>query len=203
MRTRLVVGLIVLSISCVATPLRVEMGNTIVLADDQSQALFDSALVWSRIHGLETGGCFRIFAVSGNKVIVSDAVERVVWRRADRVMLGCTEGQGIWHTHWLPEGATSVGCNVSRAMDLILIGPNRSLGLVVCGLGRDSVIPYNYSAKADSNYKASVARDPEIRAGEDSLRKEIEGFRCENEPEESLKRPSVYCKEYYIVPRRD
>lgn len=183
-------------LSCVtAAPMpRVDLLAQVVITDDASQHVLEEAFRWARTHQLETGGCFRIFAVHGDKIIVTDVEERVNWRREDRVSLDCPDHSPIWHTHYKPESGSSVGCNMPRAQDLYLIDKETPLGLVVCGLGRDSVIPYNYSAKADSLHKALLADYPKMKAEEDSLERVTNGHRCGNEPAESMKRSNINCK---------
>lgn len=202
MKTRMLFGAALVTL--VACPMnscaqvdhpRVDIPNTTLLADNKTQAVFDDAWDWSVKHRLETGGCFTVFDVVGTLIVVFDAVERVTWRREDRVQLDCGKGQSIWHTHWKPEDSTSVGCNVARGQDIYLIEPERPLGLVVCGKGRLNLIPYNYTPKADSTHKAALRDSPWLQAYEDSLDKETKGYHCPDEPRASRERPALTCKE--------
>lgn len=163
----------------------VDGDGEIVLIDKQSMALFTDAIHWSRQYGLETGGCFQVFSQTGKYIIIDDAVETVRWRRPLRVLLNCHPEDGIWHTHWLAESDTVVGCNVGRSQDLWLIGPYHPFGLVICGVGKDSVIPYTY----DATNKPGENMSPEALAKQkaDTL------YRCVDEPPASLFRPLNIC----------
>jgi hypothetical protein len=174
---------------------RVDIPTTTILADNKSQDVFDAAFEWSAENHLETGGCFTLFDVVGTLIIVSDAVEKVNWRREDRVELACGKGESIWHVHWAPESGNSVGCNIARGQDIYLIEPERPLGLVVCGKGRLNLIPYNYDAKADSVHKKALRDLPGLKEEEDSLRKATNKYRCPDEPRASRERPALNCKE--------
>lgn len=187
--------LVAILVACATLPPDLIVTDPQIVADKESQALFDDAIRWSRLHGLETGGCFKVWKVIGNNVIVTDAVESVNWRRAHVVQLRCGRRDGIWHTHWSPEDSSRVGCNVQqRAKDVFLIGPESILGLVVCGVGRDSLIPFHYDAVADSLNQQHLKQNPEYAKAEERARKEYETYRCANEPHESLKRSGIKCK---------
>lgn len=200
MHTRRPAALLIAAVlSCgVATssPIRVlpqgerDVTAPIVLPEKEAQALFNDAIQWSRINHLETGGCFRVFHSTGRYVIVVDVVERVEWRRQHRVHLDCKPTDGIWHTHWQTESAEFVGCNMSRAADLYLISPAAALGIVVCGLGKDSVIPYSYHPKTDSLRRELAKNAVFIQWSTEGNR-----YRCEDEPEASLKRPVINCQQ--------
>jgi hypothetical protein len=202
MTTRALLGLVLtLMVACPANSCsqavhaRVDIPTTTILADNKSQSLFDDAFEWSLKNQLETGGCFKIFDVVGTLIEVSDAVERVSWRRKDSVNLECGEGEAIWHTHWAPESGWSVGCDVARGQDIYLIEKERPLGLVVCGKGRLSLIPYNYDAQADSIHKKALRELPGLKEQEDSLEKTTKKYRCPDEPRASRERPALNCKE--------
>jgi hypothetical protein len=158
--------------------------TTFPLTDTPSQKLFDDAERWSRREHLETGGCFSIFA-AGQHPVITDATESVKWRRPMKVQLNCAPTDGIWHTHWLAESDSSVGCNVGNSRDLWLIGPSHPLGIVVCGIGRDSAITYTY----DPSGQPATATDSFtlIRMQADSF------YRCVDEPPVSLRRPRHAC----------
>lgn len=199
MRLLRVIGALLLASACVAAaPSIVEiiLEHPVVLSEIKAQRLFDDAITWSRQHELETGGCFTIHRIIGQNIIAVDARERVVWRRKHTVAVNCPTGSSIWHTHWQPRNDTLyAGCNVQRGADPRLIDPSTPLGLVICGVGRDSVIPYTYSAAADSAWEAYLAARPDyadqLRLQEDARLR----YSCADEPKASRSRPEVLiCK---------
>jgi hypothetical protein len=191
------IALFLLATACAAASpevVNIVVSNPIVLSASDAQQLFDDAIRWSRAHQMETGGCFSEIRVINSRVIVFDAREVVIWRRRHATQVACSINDGIWHTHWQPEDSSYVGCNMSRAADRRLIGPDM-LGLVICGVGRDSVIPYTYSYTADSSYQAYGIAHPDFArraAISDSVNA---SFTCADEPEESLRRPRVLCRQ--------
>lgn len=166
----------------------------VILPDIYSERLFYDAIRWSKSYELETGGCFNVVGVVGNKVLIADAVERVIWRRSGAVQLDCSQFDGIWHTHWRDESKKWAGCNVNRAKDLFLISRNSALGLIVCGARRDSLIPYDYSPEADSVYQDTLRKDPKLAFAERAAIIQARQFRCEDESLVSLKRPIINCR---------
>jgi hypothetical protein len=173
----LLVGLVALLVSAASYG---QAPTLTPIPDTRAQALFDDAIRWSRATGLETGGCFSILRVWGTAtLVVHDATEAVYYRRPLKVAIRCEHYQGVWHTHWLPESDSTVGCNVSRAADLYLIGPRHPFGLTVCGVGRDSVIPFTY----DPTHQPP----PSPPEPGDTL------YRCKDEPVASLRRGKYTC----------
>lgn len=168
--------------------------HPIILPDGTSQALFNDALRWSRENHLETGGCFSVYRVVGDKIIVTDAIEKVYWRREDKVLLQCAPRDGIWHTHWKPEDKATVGCNVKRAADLYLINEQSVLGLIICGIGRDSIKPYDYDEQADSTHEEYLRQNPAAVQQERRDALEEMTYTCANEPPASRRRPTINCR---------
>ncbi len=191
-RLALCVGVII--VSCAAKPVAQDPTRPIVLAEDNAQRLFDDAIQWSRKTGLETGGCFRVFHATNKHIVVVNAVERVKWRRSHTVLLDCAVTDGQWHTHPAKESARYVGCDVSRSADQYLIDPDAALGLIVCGVGRDSTIPYSYNAVADSGFLQFMRSHPDAAAARAQESSVEDRYRCLDEPKESLSRPIIHCK---------
>lgn len=163
-----------------------------------SQELFDDAIRWSRANKLETGGCFSAWVETspdGTRALVLNARESVSWRRPHLVGLVCGFGDGIWHTHWSPESDSTAGCNMARAADLHLIGPNAALGIVVCGVGVDSVIAYHYSVRADSVHQAARAADPAAARRADIDVEARLRWTCADESAASKARAGLVCAE--------
>jgi hypothetical protein len=154
--------------------------TTSPIPDVQSQALFDDAIEWSKKEGLETAGCFDLIVV-GKASVVAFATEKVHWRRPMRVQFACNIGQGIWHTHWLPESDSTVGCNLLRAEDRATMGPHHPLGVVICGKGRDSVRYYTWDTTMARIRKVKPITHKNVRMS------------CTNEPPASLQRGHVDC----------
>lgn len=161
-------------------------GHMVVLADNPSQLLFNDAMRWSRKHHLETGGCFSVFTVQGDKIVITDVVERVQWRRPLKVMLDCPPKAGLWHTHHEKASRNTVGCNMDDAMDRWLGDYSHVALVVICGEGRDSVIFYT-SAPADSliaNRKRWASR---------FIPPDTDTYDCAHESPASLNRPRIAC----------
>lgn len=158
-----------------------------VLADSPSQSLFDDAVRWGRANHLETGGCFSVFSVAGKNVVVTDAVERVRWRRPLKVQLDCPERGGIWHTHYTSESDTTVGCNMSRALDRWTVGYDHTASIVICGTGRDSVILYTPVPPDSLLFSGGGGRSYTLP--------DTDHYDCAHESPASLARPTIHCAE--------
>lgn len=162
--------------------------QTTPVADVRSQLLFDEAITWSREAQLETAGCFDVYTL-GRTTVVANAVERVFWRRAHATNFACNRGQGIWHTHWLPESDSTVGCNLERAYDRGTLGPHHPVGVVICGVGRDSLRLYAWDTTMARAMRGARKRGAQVAPPlTDTLPKT-----CDTEPVASRVRGRLTC----------
>ena len=188
----------VLACATTASPsserIEIRVSEPVIIASNETQAVFDDAIAWSREHQLETGGCFTVFKVIGNKVFITDAVERVIWRRGAWVQLDCADTAAIWHTHWQEETSATVGCNVARAQDIVSISPDAALGLVICGAGRDSVIPYTHSVAEAKEQREYLEKNPDVAERMRLAHEEANRYTCAQESPESMVRPMINCR---------
>ena len=188
-------SLVLVLLSCAALVPMNQTPKIYVFYENSSQALFDDAIKWSRANKLETGGCFDVFQISGNKVLVFDAVESVHWRREVAVQLDCGDTQGLWHTHWMPADGNVVGCNVNDAMDRITVSKKRRMNVVICGVGRDSVIPYVYDEEADSTLTRYLRDNPGVLLARVAEALADTNYKCKDESAVSLARPTINCRD--------
>lgn len=94
---------------------------------------------------LELGGCATLEARKGYLFYVSDPYVSFAYTSRDSMGLVCRTDAVLWHTHVDVDDLPALRCQPSETD----VKNTPVLGIIVCGIGKDSLIPFGWKrAKA-------------------------------------------------------
>lgn len=109
-----------------------------IIPTQAAQQVFDDAIRHGRKNKLEEGGCATLVHVIGRTFWIAEARVSSVDATENTVVVVCKPEEVRWHTHYTPATRTTAGCE-QGSYDW---PTNASVELVICGIGRDSIVPF-------------------------------------------------------------